>query len=145
MTYQDSPPDRDCHFRQQPYSISTKVRMGLCRNIFDIQVLVTNFFRAPHIKLKLGLEVVGRLQIATHSDQSNYLANQKQAAVNKYDVTVFIRVFQGSENCSFLQGASSLPLDLLMTLIQDFQCRLTYGTLVEILLFWLPVGLPYQF
>jgi len=145
VTYQDSPPDRDCHFRQQPYSISTKVRMGLCRNIFDIQVLVTNFFRTPHIKLKLGLEVVGRLQIATHSDQSNYLANQKQAAVNKYDVTVFIRVFQSPENCSFLQGASSLPLDLLMSLIQDFQCRLTYGTLVEILLFWLPVGLPYQF
>ncbi len=145
MTYQDSPPARDCHFRQQPYSISTKARMGLCRNISEIQVLVTNFFRTSHIKLKLGLQVGARLQIATHSDQSNYLANKKQEAVNKYDVTVFIRLFQGSENCGFLQGASSLQLDLLMSLIQDFQCRLTHGTLVEILLFWLPLGLPYQF
>ncbi len=121
VTYQDSPPARNCHFRQQPYSISTKARMGLCRNISDIQVLVTNFFRTPNIKLKLGLQVGGKL----------------------YVVTVFIGVFQGTENCGFLQGASSLPLDLLMSLIQDFQCRFTYGTLVEILLFWLPMRLPY--
>jgi hypothetical protein len=37
------------------------------------------------------------LIIATHLNQSNYLANQKQgAAVNKYDLTVFIRRLQGS-------------------------------------------------
>jgi hypothetical protein len=29
--------------------------------------------------------------IATHPDQSNYLANQKQGAVNKYDLTVFFQ------------------------------------------------------
>jgi hypothetical protein len=41
--------------------------------------------------VKLGV-LVG----ATHLDQSNYLANRKQRAVNKYDLTLFIRLFQGS-------------------------------------------------
>jgi hypothetical protein len=30
------------------------------------------------MKLKLGLHIGGRLLIATHLDQSNYLANQQQ-------------------------------------------------------------------
>jgi hypothetical protein len=30
------------------------------------------------MKLKLGLQIGGRLLIATHLDQSNYLANQQQ-------------------------------------------------------------------
>jgi hypothetical protein len=34
-----------------------------------------------------------RLLIATHLEQSNYLPNQKQRAINKYDLTVFIRLF----------------------------------------------------
>jgi hypothetical protein len=34
--------------------------------------------------------------VATHLDKSNYLVNQKQGAVNKYDLIVFIRLFQGS-------------------------------------------------
>jgi hypothetical protein len=48
------------------------------------------FFPTPPIKLKLGLQVHGRLLIATHLDQSNYLTNQKQGGVNKYDLTMFI-------------------------------------------------------
>jgi hypothetical protein len=45
---------------------------------------------------KLGLQMDGKLLIATHLEQSNYLANQKQGAVNKYDLIVFIRHCQGS-------------------------------------------------
>jgi hypothetical protein len=70
--------------------------MGPCKNISHIQVFVTNFLPTPSIKLKLGLEVGGRLLIATHLDQSNYPANQKQGAVHKYYLTVFIKLFQGS-------------------------------------------------
>jgi hypothetical protein len=59
--------------------------------------LVTNFFPAPSINLKLGLRVGGRLLIATY--QSNYLPNQKHGAINKYDLTLFIRLFKGSPGC----------------------------------------------
>ncbi len=39
----------------------------------------------------LGLQIGGRLVIANHLDQSNYLANsQTGGAVNKYDLTAFI-------------------------------------------------------
>jgi len=41
--------------------------------------------------------------MATHLDQWNYLANQKQGAVNKYELTVFIRLFQGSEAAHFFK------------------------------------------
>jgi len=58
--------------------------------------------------LKLGLQIGGRLLTATHLDQSNYLANEKQRAASKYDLTVFIRLFQGSSRCEFFQGHSSL-------------------------------------
>jgi hypothetical protein len=61
-----------------------------------IQVLVIYCFPTPPRKLKLGLQIGGRLLIAIHLDQSNYLANQKQGAVNKYNLTLFIRLFQGS-------------------------------------------------
>ncbi len=100
--------------------------MGPCKNISHIQVFVTNFLPTPSIKLKLGLQVGGRLLIATHLDQSNYPANQKQGAVHKYYLTVFIRLFQGSEGCGFFQGPSSLALDSLMNLIQDFPCKVTH-------------------
>jgi hypothetical protein len=53
-------------------------------------------FPTPPTKLKLGLQIDGRLLIATHLDKSNYLTSQKQGSVNKYDLTVFIRLFQGS-------------------------------------------------
>jgi len=81
--------------------------------VSHIQVLVTNFFPTPPIKLKLGLQGGRRLLIATHLDQSNYLANEKQGAVNKYELTVFIRLFQGSGSCKFFQGPSSPPVDSL--------------------------------
>jgi hypothetical protein len=60
---------------------------------------ITNFFPTPPIKLKLGLQVGSRLLRATHLDQSNYLANQKQGSVNKYDWTV----------SAVFQAPSSLP------------------------------------
>ncbi len=64
--------------------------------VSHIQVLVSYFFPTPCIKLKLGLQICGRQLIVSHLDQSNYLANQKQGAVNKYNFTVFMRHFQGS-------------------------------------------------
>jgi hypothetical protein len=49
-------------------------------------------FTTLPIKLKLGLQIGGRLLITTHLDQSNYITNQKkQGAVKKYDLTLFIR------------------------------------------------------
>jgi hypothetical protein len=57
--------------------------MWPCKNISHITVLDTNFFPIPPIKLKLGLQADERLLIATHLDQSNYLAKQKQGTVNK--------------------------------------------------------------
>jgi hypothetical protein len=59
----------------------------------DIRVLVTNFFfPTPPIKLKLKLQVGGRLVTATRWDQSNYLPNQKQvAATHKYDLSVLFK------------------------------------------------------
>jgi hypothetical protein len=34
--------------------------------------------------------------MATHLEPSNHLANQKQGAANKHDLTVIIRLIQGS-------------------------------------------------
>jgi hypothetical protein len=45
---------------------------------FSHASLVLYFFPTPPIKLQLGLQIGGRLLIATHLDQSNYLANQQQ-------------------------------------------------------------------
>jgi hypothetical protein len=45
---------------------------------FSHPSLVTFFFPTPPIKLKLGLQIGGRLLIATHLDKSNYVANQQQ-------------------------------------------------------------------
>jgi hypothetical protein len=96
-----------CCIRASPPMLS----MWPCKNISHIQVLVTNFFPTPPIKLKLWLEVSGRLVIATHLDQSNYLPNQKQGALNKYDLIVFIRLLQVSSRAlktvQLLQGPST--------------------------------------
>ncbi len=54
------------------------------------------FCPTSHIKLELRLQIAQKLLILIHMDPSNYLANQKQGAINKYDLTVFIRLFQGS-------------------------------------------------
>jgi hypothetical protein len=54
------------------------------------------------------------LLLATHLDQSNYLANQKQGAVNKYDLIVFITLFRGSSRALRVVGSSSgFPVDSL--------------------------------
>jgi len=80
--------------------------MWPCKNISHIQVLVTFFFPTPPIKLKLGLQTGGSLLIATHLDQSNYLANQKQT-INRYGLTV-PGLLQGSEKCAFFQVHSNM-------------------------------------
>jgi hypothetical protein len=110
--------------------------------MFHIQVLVTNFFPTPPIKWKLGLQVGGRLLLATHLDQSNYLANQKQGAVNKYDLTVFIRLFQSSSralDALYLFRVAALFKWIhwiqRLNLIQDFHCRVTYRESLEMLLY----------
>jgi len=53
-----------------------------CKNTSHIQVLIIYFFPTPPIKLKLGLQIGGRLLLATRLDQPDYLANQKYEAVN---------------------------------------------------------------
>jgi hypothetical protein len=62
---------------------SVVLRMGPYKNISHIQVLITSFLSKPTHKPKLSLQIGGRLLIATHLEQSNYLANQTQGAVNK--------------------------------------------------------------
>ncbi len=63
----------------------------------------------PTYKIKTldcwGLQIGGTLLIATLLDQSNYLANQKQGAFNKYDFIVFTRpwkmyIFPGPQESS---------------------------------------------
>jgi hypothetical protein len=108
-------PDRTTEIKYQTLQIQLRASpAGLTiwpwENISHIQVLVTYFFPTPPISLKMGLQIGGGLLIATHLDQSKYLANQKQGAVNKCDLTVFIKLFQGSESCAFFQGHSSLPV-----------------------------------
>jgi hypothetical protein len=53
----------------------------------------------------------GRPLMATHLGGSIYLANERYEAVNKYELTVFIRMFQGTESCALFQGHSSLPVN----------------------------------
>jgi hypothetical protein len=88
-------------------------------------VTLKKYFSHPTlpIKMKLGLQTGGRLLMATHLNQWNYLANQKQGAVNKYDLTVFVRLFHGSESHTFFQGHRSFPanpLDLTAVHYQRF-------------------------
>jgi hypothetical protein len=80
-------------------SISTNVQYVTLETYFShpsFSYILGNYFPTPPTKLKLGLQVGGRLLVATHSEQSNYLPNQKQGAVNEYDLTVFMTLFEGS-------------------------------------------------
>ncbi len=45
---------------------------------FSHPSLIIYFFLTPPIKIKLGLQIVGRLLIETHLDQSHTLANRQQ-------------------------------------------------------------------
>jgi len=112
--------------------------MWPCKNISYIQVLIIYFSPTPPIKLKLGLQIGGRLLIATHLDQSNYRTNQKQGALNNFDLTVFIRLFQDSSKVQedvHFSGVATVFQWInwiwLLHLIWDFQCRATYWALVE--------------
>ncbi len=71
------------HLHQRPVGDLAKI-------FFTSKLYLLTFFPTPPIKLKLGLQVHERLLIATHLDESNYLTNQKQGAVNKYDLSVSI-------------------------------------------------------
>ncbi len=62
-----------------------RVSMWLCKNILTSKFSYIYFFPTLPIKLKLRLQIDGRLAIATQLDQSLWLANQKQgAAVRSY-------------------------------------------------------------
>jgi len=91
-----------------PYPLSTQIQ---------VLVRLINRFPTPPIKLKLGLQVGGRLLIATYLDQSSYIANWKQVVVNKYNLIVFIKLFPTSKvhlKCyAFFQGPINLPMDSL--------------------------------
>jgi hypothetical protein len=92
-------------------SISTKdqyvtLHKYLSRPSFSYYQLFSN----PTHKTKTGLQVGSRLLIATHLNQSSYLGNQKQGTVNKYDLTLFIRLFKVSERSGYFQGLKSLPV-----------------------------------
>jgi hypothetical protein len=55
-----------------------------------------------------------RLLIATHMYQSNYLAKQKQGALNKYNLNIFLdssRLLRGLGRCASFQDHSRLPVD----------------------------------
>jgi hypothetical protein len=45
---------------------------------FSHPSLIIYFFLTPPIKIKLGVQIGGRLLIETHLDQSNTLANKQQ-------------------------------------------------------------------
>ncbi len=111
-----------------------------CKNISHIQVLGIYLLPTLSIQLKLGLQIGRRLLVATHLDESNYLANQKQGAVNKYDLIVFIRLFQGSSRALEAVHFSRITAVCqwihwiwLLHLILDFRCRATYLAPVEML------------
>jgi hypothetical protein len=112
---------------QQVYQL---VSQSVCDSDSGRDVLVINFFSTPPIQLKL--QVGGRLLIATHLDQSKVL-------------TLFIRLFQGSSMALKVVDCLRVPAVSLwihwiwlMNNIQDFQCKVTYWVLMEMLL--LPHG-----
>jgi hypothetical protein len=65
-------------------------------------------------------------------EQWNYLANQKQGAMNKYNWSVIIRLVLGSSRALWklwiFQWIHRIGL---MNLIEDFQCAITDSALVE--------------
>jgi hypothetical protein len=60
-------------------------------NYFLHPSLVIYFFATPAIKLKLGLQIGGRLLITNHLNQSLWLANQKTG--NRSSHIIFITLF----------------------------------------------------
>jgi hypothetical protein len=68
------------HIDPNTYSICNCAQNVTLQTSFSRLTLVIYFFLAtPPIQLKLGLQIGGRLVVATYQDQSNYyLANQQQ-------------------------------------------------------------------
>jgi hypothetical protein len=63
------------------------------RKYFSHPSLVMHYFATPSIKLKLGHQIGGALQIANHLDQSLWWANEKHwAAVRSYLLYSFLQV-----------------------------------------------------
>jgi hypothetical protein len=58
--------------------MSPVLSIWLCKQYFLHPRLVIYFFPTPPIKLTLRLQTGARLIIATHLDQSNYLANRSR-------------------------------------------------------------------
>jgi hypothetical protein len=86
--------------------------MQPCTSICHVQVFSYNqlFSNLIHTTKTRTASRWGRLLITTHLNQSNYLGNQKQGTSNKYDLTLFIRLFKGSESSGSFQGLKSLPV-----------------------------------
>jgi hypothetical protein len=87
------------------------------------------FFPTPCIKLKLGLQIGGRLLIATHLDQSNYLTNQQQVLVLAVPFTSL------SKLCKMLgQNRFAEPNQHVLTFLHPILiCRVTDWAPVELL------------
>jgi hypothetical protein len=130
---------------EEVFLVTPSVSMWTCKNISHIEGLVINFFPTPPIKLKLGLQVGGRLLIPTHKsiNQTIYpIRSSREQSIN----TIWLclsdwnvpRLVQGSENLYmfsvYYQSSSGFTRFNWWTWIEDFQCRVTYWVLVEMLL-----------
>jgi hypothetical protein len=113
------------------------VSMWPCKNISHIEVLVINFFPNPSIKLKLGLQVGGRLLIPTHksTNQTIYpIRSSREQSINTIWLCLLDwnvpRLVQGFEKlCMFSaynQSSSGFTRFDWWTWIQDFQCRVSH-------------------
>jgi hypothetical protein len=93
-------------WEEEVFLATASVSMWPCKNISHIEVLVINFFSNPTHKTETGTASRGdTTNTNPQVDQSNDLPNQKQhGAVNKYDLTVFIRL-ESSTACPELWKA----------------------------------------
>ncbi len=82
--------------------------MRPCKDTSHIQALVIYLFPTPTIKLKLGLQIGGRVLLPNHQNQSLSLADQKQGtAVRSYLFVLFSRGLR--LYCAFHWPQHSLP------------------------------------
>jgi hypothetical protein len=72
---------------RQSKSISSSAQFVDPEKYFSHPSLSYLLFSTAILKLKLGLQIGGRVLIATN--KSNYLANQKHGAINKYDDCIY--------------------------------------------------------
>jgi hypothetical protein len=83
--------------------------MRSCKNISHIQVLVIYFFSYLTHKTKTGS--ANRWETPT-SNPSIPIRLSSQA-INKYDLTLLLRLFEGRQSCAFFQSDSRLQVDSL--------------------------------